>query len=117
MSELKVRPYSMLPSGQCYDRDEANKVIAEKDAEICRLQRALWLKRADDASSFASLFSTLGDIEDDIEEDESRTYYIFGNKRKTAIDKLKSHRVEIAYTWFRIWNNVADKCRKKAEEF
>lgn len=28
MSELKVRPYTMLPSGQCYDRDEADKVIA-----------------------------------------------------------------------------------------
>ncbi len=85
--------------------------------QIRQLQRALWLKRANDASSFASLFSTLGDTEDDIEEDESRTYCIFGNKRKTAIDKLKSHREEIAYTWFRIWNNVADKCRAKAEEY
>ena len=28
MIELKVRPYTMLPSGQCYDRDEADKYIA-----------------------------------------------------------------------------------------
>lgn len=39
MSELKVRPYTMLPSGQCYDRDEVDKVIAEKDAEILRLTK------------------------------------------------------------------------------
>ncbi|MBO6063416.1 MAG: hypothetical protein J6P62_05525 [Bacteroidales bacterium] len=38
MSELKVRPYTMLPSGQCYDRDEVDKVIAEKDKEIEELR-------------------------------------------------------------------------------
>ena len=41
MSELKVRPYTMLPSGQCYDRDEVDKVIAAKDAEIAQLQAML----------------------------------------------------------------------------
>ena len=41
MSELKVRPYTMLPSGQCYDRDEVNKFIAEKDAEIAELKQKL----------------------------------------------------------------------------
>lgn len=78
-----------------------------------KLKRALWLERANDASSFASLFSTISDIEDD----ESRTYWIFGNKRKIVIDKLKCHRMETSYTWFRIWYNVADKCRDKAEEY
>lgn len=27
--ELKVRPYTILPSGQCYDKDEVDEAIAE----------------------------------------------------------------------------------------
>ena len=27
--ELKVRPYTILPSGQCYDKDEVEEAIAE----------------------------------------------------------------------------------------
>lgn len=46
MSELKVRPYTMLPSGQCYDRDEVNKVIAEKDKEITELKEQVQEERS-----------------------------------------------------------------------
>ena len=118
MSELKVHSFddfSLHDMVNCkfYLKSEADAAITEKDAEICRLKRALWLARANDASSFASLFSTLGDIEDD----ESRTYWIFGNKRKIVIDKLKCHRMETSYKWFCIWDNVAGKCLKKAEEY
>ena len=35
MSELKVRPYTMLPSGLCYDRAEADKVIAHHKRKRC----------------------------------------------------------------------------------
>ena len=78
-----------------------------------KLKRALWLARANDASSFAGLFSTLSYIEDD----ETRTYWIFGNKRKIVIDGLKCSRMETAYKWFCIWDDVANKCLKKAEEY
>ena len=81
--------------------------------ELRKTQRALWLARANDASSFAGLFSTLSYIEDD----ESRTYWIFGNKRKIVIDGLKCSRMETAYKWFCIWDDVANKCLKKAEKY
>lgn len=144
MSELKLYEIdtdypNSINSGSYYDRDEVDAVLAAKDEEIAgwkagysnllnvdiprietnlkseihRQKRALWLERANDASSFASLFSTLSDIEDD----ESRTYWIFGNKRKIVIDGLKCHRMETSYKWFCIWDNVADKCRAMAEKF
>jgi len=78
-----------------------------------RLKRALWMARANDASSFAGLFSTLSNIEDD----ETRTYWIFGNKRKIVFDGLKCSRMETAYKWFCIWDGVANKCLKKAKEY
>lgn len=81
--------------------------------ELRKTQRALWLARANDASSFAGLFSTLSYIEDD----ETRTYWIFGNKRKIVIDGLKCSRMETAYKWFCIWDDVANKCLAKAEEY
>ena len=81
--------------------------------ELRKTQRALWLARANDASSFAGLFSTLSYIEDD----ETRTYWIFGNKRKIVIDGLKCSRMETAYKWFCIWDDVANKCLKKAKAY
>ena len=82
-------------------------------AKIKELKRALWLARANDASSFAGLFSTLSYIEDD----GSRTYWIFGNKRKIVFDGLKCSRMETAYKWFCIWDDVAHKCLNKAKEY
>lgn len=123
-----------IESRYAYDADEVDEAIEELMAEInrkeavgkrwfercmearaenVRLKRALWLARASDASSFAGLFSTLSCIEDD----ESRTYWIFGNKRKIVIDGLKCSRMETAYKWFCIWDDVANKCLKKAKEY
>ena len=97
----------------CLERDDNQNVINELEAENRKLKRALWLARANDASSFAGLFSTLSYIDDD----ESRTYWIFGNKRKIVIDGLKCSRMETAYKWFCIWDDVANKCLKKAKEY
>lgn len=135
--ELKAE--TIVPQGctltlQMYPKGEVDEAIAEFKAEIKRkegvekrwfercmearaenvkLKRALWMARANDASSFAGLFSTLSDIEDD----GSRTYWIFGNKRKIVIDGLKCSRMETAYKWFCIWDDVANKCLKKANEY
>ena len=123
-----------IESRYAYDADEVDAAIAElKDeitrkegvekrwfeqcmearAENVRLKRALWMARANDASSFAGLFSTLSYIEDD----KSRTYWIFGNKRKIVFDELKCSRMETAYKWFCIWDDVANKCLQKAKEY
>ena len=32
--KLKVRPYTILPSGQCYDKDEVDAAIAELKAKL-----------------------------------------------------------------------------------
>ena len=81
--------------------------------ELRKTKSALWLARANDASSFAGLFSTLSYIDDD----GSRTYWIFGNKRKIVFDGLKCSRMETAYKWFCIWDDVANKCLKKVKEY
>ena len=100
-------------AAQVYLKSEVDAAIDELKRENRKLKRALWLARASDASSFAGLFSTLSYIEDD----ESRTYWIFGNKRKIVIDGLKCSRMETAYKWFCIWDDVANKCLKKAKEY
>ena len=107
IEELKAKLYEAEES-----RIEAGADAADYYQENRRLKRALWLARANDASSFAGLFSTLSYI-----DDESRTYWIFGNKRKIVFDGLKCSRMETAYKWFCIWDDVANKCIKKAEEY
>ena len=59
MSELNAFDITVAEEGYCegsvkyrravYDKSEADNVIAEKDKEIRRLQRALWLARAERA--------------------------------------------------------------------
>ena len=107
-AELKAKLYEAEEA-----RIEAGADAADYYQENRRLKRALWLARANDASSFAGLFSTLSYIEDD----GSRTYWIFGNKRKIVFDGLKCSRMETAYKWFCIWDDVANKCLNKAKEY
>jgi len=111
--DAAIEELKELAEDACLERDDNQNAIDELQAENRRLKRALWLARANDASSFAGLFSTLSNIEDD----ETRTYWIFGNKRKIVFDGLKCSRMETAYKWFCIWDDVANKCLKKAEEY
>ena len=132
LDPLEKQKESALKAGynKVYLKSEVDKVIEDLEAKLesvqasayaesvdagmenRKLKRALWLARANDASSFAGLFSTLSDI-----DDESRTYWIFGNKRKIVFDGLKCRRMETAYKWFCIWDDVANKCLKKAKEY
>ena len=114
-----------------YNAAKVDALIAEKDAEIeslkashyaemvdagmreRRLKRALWLKRADNASRIECMFRTLSDIEDD----DTRTFWIFGNKWESVFYHLRCHRMKTAYDWTMIWENVECKCRAKAEEY
>lgn len=75
-----------------YIKSEVDEVIAEKDAEICRLKRALWLARAEWARSSALSYHL---IESHPDKDVAATYKRKANK----------------------WENAKDKCLKKAEEY
>ena len=108
--ELKVRPYTILPSGQCYDKDEVDAAIAELKSKLesvqasayadsvdagmreRRLMRALWLARAEWARSSALSYHL---IEDHPDKDAAATYKRKANK----------------------WEKAKDKCLKKAEEW
>ena len=81
MSELKVRPYTMLPSGQCYDKSEVDAAIAELKDENRRLKRALWLARADRA--IAESYSVLNDVP------TSNRWAKMLNKLKTKAEEYK----------------------------
>ena len=109
-NERLNRELEHVKNGDCINTCD---VVEKHVKEEIKAKRALWLARANDASSFAGLFSTLSYIDDD----ESRTYWIFGNKRKIVIDGLKCSRMETAYKWFCIWDDVANKCLKKAKEY
>ena len=123
-----------LAETQYYIKSEADKVIAKLKAdysaeveELCiektnvdtleqawkRSQRALWKERADNASRIECMFRTLSDIEDD----DTRTYWIFGNKWERVFYHLKCHRMKTAYDWTMIWETVACKCRAMADKY
>lgn len=113
--ELKAFKLGSVELGEywAYDAEEVDAVLAEKDAEIRRLQRALWLARADTADSFSCMFRTLEDVQDF----DERTYWIFGNKWKIVFSKLKCCLMKTASSWGSIWDTVAHKCQAKAEEY
>lgn len=115
----------------CYLKSDVDAAIAELKAKLedvqasmyaemvdvgmenRRLKRALWKERADNASRIECMFRTLSDIEDD----DTRTYWIFGNKWESVFYHLKCHRMKTAYDWTMIWENVECKCREKVEEY
>lgn len=112
----------------CFDKDEEITELKQKlenvqasmyadlvdaNMENRRLKRALWKERADNASRIECMFRTLSDIEDD----DTRTYWIFGNKWESVFYHLKCHRMKTAYDWTMIWENVECKCREKVEEY
>lgn len=103
MSELKARHvvdvydgYAENPCKECsqvYLKSEADKVIAEKDAENRRLKRTLWLARARTAYLEFRLF-----VNDSVYTDDN-------------IEANNAERMAIK------WQKVERKCRAKAEEF
>lgn len=118
MSELKAirsgEIYNIIEYEDCYRTDdlyypksEADKVIAEKAVEIRRLQRALWLKRADDAAKEVNFWNL-----------ENESYYAivdFNIRHETIVSYEASH--HRPYKWILIWENIERKCRAKAEEY
>ena len=107
-----------------YDVDEMDIYIAEKDKEIeslkasryaemvdagmreRRLKRALWLKRADDAKHLVIAYENYDYFdcqEMTIKQETARTWMTC--KLRTAEE------------WAKVWKNVENKCRAKAEAY
>ena len=127
MSELKaINAHGVRKDdGAYYDRRQADEYIAElderhtteitalevsyrlqldglrydKDAEIRRLKRALWLARAERSKSEKDYWGHI------YNEDCGEFNYTILS-RSLASDE-----------WMRIWHNVELKCRAKAEEY
>ena len=114
MEKMKVRRIEIIKTlaGEtemldCYEREEADKVIAEKDKENRKLQRALWLARASEASKEVNYWTC---------QDESSYAIVDFNVRHETIISYKAphHR---PYKWILIWENIERKCRAYADEF
>lgn len=90
-----------------YYANDVDKVIAEKDNEIRRLKRALWLARAKSAEARKDYWHARSCHEGDdflASIDGSPVKYIGCIKRTN-------------YDWLVTWSEVEIKCRAKAEEY
>jgi len=109
MDELKTHECWVYDYGCRVDmvsKTDVDAAIAEKDAEIRRLKRALWLamaERAKDRAITCDGFAYLGDTERNISMTLARTWM------KCRLLKPSK--------WSKVWKNVARKCRAKAEEY
>lgn len=90
-----------------YTKRDVDAVLAEKDAEIRRLKRALWLARASEASKEVNYWTC--------ENESSYAIVDFNVNHETIVSyKAPHHR---PYKWIQIWENIERKCRAKAEEY
>ena len=119
MTQQELKSYSVVASSEAknyldgeinlafeaYDADEVDAVLAEKDAEIRRLQRALWLMRAENAKKSINFWNericTVGN---------STKYDIRGYNITNKVKRF-------AKEWRALYKNVERKCRAKAEEY
>lgn len=112
MSELKARMLGQTMNEygcdtKIYLKSEADKVIAEKDAENRRLQHALWLARANRASAWQIHFS--------LSHNHSIKREFTMNGASSPHEGMVTMRT--ARDWAMIWKNVERKCRATAEEY
>lgn len=98
--------YEFRPDGECYDADEVDAVLAEKDAENRRLQRALWLARAERAKERKWHFDNLSYL------GISTCTINFQSARIWMTCKI-----EEPSKWVVIFETVERKCRAMAERF
>lgn len=109
MGELRTYSVVMTPEddGSWVLKSEVTKVIAEKDDEIRKLNRELWLERARRAEARKNYWYARSCHEGDdflVSIDGSPVKYIGCIKRTN-------------YDWLLTWSEVESKCRAKAEKF
>lgn len=103
----KFLRYSYEWFEETYHDEEVDAVLAEKDAEIRRLKRALWLERARRASAWQIHFA--------LSHNHSIKREFTINGASSPHDRMVTMRT--ARDWAMIWENVERKCRAKAEEY
>ena len=124
MSELKAirsgEIYNMIEYEDCYRTDdlyypksEVDAAIAEFKDENRKLNRALWLARAESAKNANYRYHRLAQKEVCDPQPYGWNCYINGELYPTG---KMSRKLEPHY-WFDIWDNVERKCRAKAEEY
>ena len=134
MSELKaINAHGVRKDdGSYYDRRQVDKYIDElderhtteitalevsyklqldglrydKDAEIRRLKRALWLARANSAEGQFFYWCARFGVESGFTKADIRGYSVNTKRRLRTIGE-----------WIEYWKNVKSKCLKKAEEY
>lgn len=108
--ELKPFKLGSVELGEycwAYDAYDVDIVLAEKDAEIRRLKRALWLARAGEAAKEVNYWNC--------ENESSYAIVDFNVHHETIVSyKAPHHR---PYKWILIWEEIERKCRAKAEEY
>ena len=102
--ELKVRPYTILPSGQCYDKDEVEEAIAELKAKLESVQASAYADSVDAGMREHRL---------------RRALWLARALRARDIQRwwLSVTLAPITERACRVWNNIEIKCLKKAEEY
>ena len=141
MSELKaINAHGVRKDdGAYYDRKQADEYIAElderhtteitalevsyrlqldslrydKDAEIRRLKRALWIARAESAKNAKCRYHRLAQKEACDPQPHGWSCYINGEVYPTG---KMTRRFEPHY-WCDVWEEVERKCRAKAEQY
>lgn len=98
---------------EMYKVSEVDAVLAEKDAEIRRLKRALWLARAESAKNAECRYHRLAQKEVCDPQPHGWSCYINGEVYPTG---KMSRKLEPHY-WCDIWDEVERKCRAKAEAY
>lgn len=113
--ELKAhKTYDECGALRYYDVREVDAVLTEKDEEIRRLKRALWLARATHNRDLR----TLGNFRKYVESNTKKKFSIYSYPTQGYPSTYLHKRMMEAFkTWCESLKLAEDKCRAKAEEY
>ena len=89
------------------ERHEYIEMVAQRESEIRKLKRALWLARAERAEARKNYWYVRS-----IHEGDKDLWSIDGSAVKYIGCIKRSN-----FDWLKIWSEVERKCRAKAEEY
>lgn len=107
--------YEFRPDGECYDADEVDAVLAEKDAEIAELKKALEHSNAE----LESYFIFEKEIKAELRATKRSLWMhraITAKLNKECCKAMRGYNPFIGIEEY-TWQEVERKCRAKAEEY
>lgn len=104
--DVFIPVYGSIANADVYLKKAADALLAEKDAEIRRLKRALWLARANRADGEFIYWCARLAMESGFTKADIRGYSVNTKRKLRTIGE-----------WIEVWKNVRSKCLKKAEEY